>query len=208
MQQILIVDDHSIVRTGLEVLIGEHLQAGIDTATDGKTTLKKVKEKDYNLLLLDINMPDTDCGKLLSTILSLKPKLNILMFSMNEEELFAAHYLKLGAKGFLSKKAQDDEIINAIKLVLEGKKYISPRLVELLGDHAGGGVSANPFHLLSERELAVTHHLLKGKNILEISKVMNLHTSTVGTYRTRIFEKLNIKNLVDLTEIARIHHFL
>lgn len=207
MHQILIVDDHSIVRTGLEVLINEQLEAETDTASDGKTAIKKIKEKDYELIILDINMPDTDCGMLISTIQSLKAEVNILIFSMNDEALFASHYLKLGARGFLSKNSLDDEIIFAIKQILKGKKYISSELIETIANEKAKG-DGNPFHSLSERELTVTHHLLKGKNILEISQIMNLHTSTVGTYRTRIFEKLGISNLVDLTELARIYHFL
>ncbi|HET6226164.1 MAG TPA: LuxR C-terminal-related transcriptional regulator, partial [Bacteroidia bacterium] len=119
----------------------------------------------------------------------------------------ATYYLKLGAKGFLSKNAVDDEIIYAIKQILRGKKFVSAELLESIGNDKTVS-NPNPFQALSERELTVTHHLLKGKNVLEISEIMNLHTSTVGTYRTRIFEKLGIKSLVDLSELARIHHFL
>lgn len=204
MHQILIVDDHAIVRTGLEMMISKHMDAETDTAGNGKTALKKIKQKDYDLLILDINMPDTDCGQLISTIQSLKPRLNILIFSMNEEAVFATYYLKLGVKGFLSKNSIDDEIIYAIKQILRGKKFITPEILESMTDEKN---SINPFRTLSERELTVTHHLLSGKNIQEISKIMNLHTSTVGTYRTRIFEKLGIKNLVGLSELSRIHHF-
>jgi two-component system invasion response regulator UvrY len=207
MHQILIVDDHAIVRAGLEVMISQHIDAATDTAADGKTALKKVKENNYDLLILDINMPDTDCGQLIATVKSLKPELNILIFSMNEETIFATYYLKLGAKGFLSKNAVDDEIIYAIKQILRGKKFVSAELLESIGNDKTVS-NPNPFQALSERELTVTHHLLKGKNVLEISEIMNLHTSTVGTYRTRIFEKLGIKSLVDLSELARIHHFL
>src|SRR4051812_27328735 len=208
MYQILIVDDHSIVRTGLEVLIKGRLQAETAVAPDGKTAVKKVTEKNYDLVILDINMPGSDCGNLLSTFRSLRPDICILIFSMNEEDLFAAHYLRMGAKGFLSKNATDEEIINALQQVLKGKKYMSPGLIQSLGSSIAGVKNSNPFHSLSERELGVTHHLLKGKNILEISQIMNLHTSTVGTYRTRVFEKLGIKNLVDLTELARIYYFV
>lgn len=202
MHRILIVDDHSIVRTGLEVLLNEHLQAEIDAASDGKEAIRKIKEAPYDLLILDINMPDTDCGTLVLTIKGLRPQLPVLIFSMNDESLFALHYVKLGANGFLSKNAQDEDIIYAVRQILKGKKYINPELFE-----AERSMGTNPFKVLSERELTVVHHLLKGKNILEISKIMNLHTSTVGTYRTRIFEKLSITNLVDLTELARIHQF-
>src|SRR6185295_13919637 len=97
--------------------------------------IKKIKEKNYDLVVLDINIPGSDCGNLLSTFLSLKPDLRILIFSMNEENLFAMHYLKMGARGFVSKNAVDEEIINAIQQVLKGKKYMSPELIESLGDN-------------------------------------------------------------------------
>jgi two-component system invasion response regulator UvrY len=205
MYQILIVDDHSIVRTGIRLLVKEQLQAESDEATDGQTVLRKIKEKKYDLLLLDINMPDTDCGKLLSTILSMAPEQKILIFSMNEEDLFAKHYLKLGAQGFLSKKSSNEEIILAIQQVLNGRRYISRGLAETLGENLMGGKNKNPFESLSERELAVAAALLKGNNISEIADIMSLHPSTVGTYKMRIFDKLGIRNLVDLTELARIY---
>jgi two-component system invasion response regulator UvrY len=205
MYRILIVDDHSIVRKGIKLLLKERLEVESDEATDGRTVLEKIKEKTYDLLLLDINMPDTDAGKLLSTILSMKPGQKILIFSMNDEDLFAKHYLKLGAEGFLSKGASDNEIILAIQHVLSGKKYISPQLVETLGKDLSSIKYKNPFELLSERELAVAAALLKGHSISEISDTMALHPSTIGTYKSRIFDKLGIRSLIDLTELARIY---
>lgn len=208
MHTLLIIDDHSIVRTGIKLLAKERLAVITDEAPDGKTALRKIKENKYDLLLLDINIPDTDCGKLLSTILTISPNTKVLMFSMNEEDLFARHYLKSGAKGFLSKKSSDAEIIRAIEQVLSGKRYISPQLAELLGDDIAGNKNSNPFETLSERELSVVSHLLKGNSISAISEIMTLHPSTIGTYKTRIFEKLSIKSLIDLTELARIYNVL
>jgi two-component system invasion response regulator UvrY len=205
MYRILIVDDHSIVRKGIKLLVKERLDAEADEATDGKTALEKIKEGTYDLLLLDINMPDTDAGKLLSTILSMKPEQKILIFSMNEEDLFAKHYLQLGAQGFLSKSAPDSEIILAVQQILNGKKYISPQLVEILGKDLSGVKHNNPFESLSERELAVAAALLKGHGISEIAETMTLHPSTIGTYKSRIFDKLGIRSLIDLTELARIY---
>ena len=132
--------------------------------------------------------------------------MKVLIFSMNEEDLFARHYLKSGARGFLSKKSTDAEIIQAIQQVLNGKRYISPNLAELLGDDIAGNKNINPFESLSERELSVVSHLLRGNTISAISEIMSLHPSTVGTYKTRIFEKLAIKSLIDLTELARIYN--
>jgi two-component system invasion response regulator UvrY len=206
--KILIIDDHTIVRTGIKLLTKPRLNAETDEAANGKEALKRIREKAYDIVLLDINIPDTDCGKLLSTILSLLPKAKILVFSMNEEDLFAKHYLKLGARGFLSKNSSDNQIIKAIQQVLNGKRYISPELVEILAEDIAGIKSSNPFELLSERELAVVGYLIKGSSIAEICEITNLHPSTIGTYKARIFEKLAIKNLVDLTELARIYNIL
>lgn len=207
MPQILIVDDHSIVRTGIKLLLENQLDIVCDEASDGMTTLELLKEKIYDVILLDINMPDTDCGALLATILRVSPETNVLIFSMNEEELFARHYMKLGAKGFLSKKSSESEIILAIKQVLGGRRYISREFAEILGDEISGVKTINPFNTLSERELTVVGYLIKGVKISTISEIMNLHPSTISTYRIRIFEKLNIKNLIDLTELARIYNF-
>lgn len=207
MPQILIVDDHSIVRTGIKLLLENQLDIVCDEASDGITTLELLKEKMYDVILLDINMPDTDCGALLATILRVSPETHVLIFSMNEEELFARHYMKLGAKGFLSKKSSESEIILAIKQVLSGRRYISREFAEILGDEISGVKTINPFNTLSERELTVVGYLIKGVKISTISEIMNLHPSTISTYRIRIFEKLNIKNLIDLTELARIYNF-
>ena len=207
MFQILIVDDHSIVRTGIKVLVEDRLNILSDEASDGRSALEQLKEKAYDVILLDINMPDTDCGALLTTILRVSPEARVLIFSMNEEELFAKHYMKLGAMGFLSKRSSESEIILAIKQVINGKRYISREFAEMLGDEISGIKNQNPFNTLSERELTVVGYLLKGNKISTIGEIMSLHPSTIGTYRTRIFEKLNIKSLIDLTELARIYNF-
>jgi two-component system invasion response regulator UvrY len=206
MSKILIVDDHSIVRTGIKMLLEGQPNMFADEADDGRAALNLIKDRKYDLMLLDINMPGMDCDQLINAVSGVDPDLNILIFSMNEEELFARHYLKLGVKGFLSKRSPPDEIIYAIKQVLNGKRYISRELAEMLS-----GLSElkneNPFLSLSQRELTVVGHLLRGMKISKIGELMNLHASTVSTYRTRIYEKLNIKSLIDLTELARIHHF-
>jgi two-component system invasion response regulator UvrY len=206
MSKILIVDDHSIVRTGIKMLLEGQPNMFADEADDGRTALNLIKDRKYDLMLLDINMPGMDCDQLINAVSGVDPDLSILIFSMNEEELFARHYLKLGVKGFLSKRSPPDEIIYAIKQVLNGKRYISRELAEMLS-----GMSElkneNPFLSLSQRELTVVGHLLRGMKISKIGELMNLHASTVSTYRTRIYEKLNIKSLIDLTELARIHHF-
>ena len=205
MYQILIIDDHSIVRAGIKLLAKDRINAEIDESGNGDDILKKIEQKKYDLVLLDINIPDTDPGKLLKAILDIQPETKVLIFSMMDEYLFAKPYLKLGAKGFLSKRSSNDEVVNAIQTLLKGNMYISSQLAASLAENVTGNKSSNPFDILSQRELEVVIYLLKGMSISGISEMMYLHPSTVGTYKIRIFEKLNIKSLIDLSELARIY---
>jgi DNA-binding NarL/FixJ family response regulator len=156
---------------------------------------------------MDVNMPQTDSFGTLQTILALKPKTKIIMFSMNAEEVYAKRYLKLGAMGYLRKDAPNEEIIKAISTVLNNKRYVSPELNEkLLNDLQSKSKSENPFDKLSPREFEIVQHLSQGDSVAEISHKLNLHTSTIGTHKARIFEKLQCHNIIDLTNLAKIHH--
>ncbi len=116
MADILLVDDHSIVRTGLKLLIQDFLpHSNIDEAHNGDSALKKIKQNDYDLVVMDVNMPETDSFGTLQTILTLKPSTKIIMFSMNAEEVYAKRYLKMGAMGYLRKDAPNNEIEKAIQ---------------------------------------------------------------------------------------------
>lgn len=210
MIKILLADDHLIIRAGLKIYIKNIIpHADIDEAHDGDSTFEKVKWNDYALIVLDINMPATDSFGLVSNILAVKPEAKILMFSMNSEEIYAKKYLNLGALGYISKDASSDEIRQAIHNVMDNKRYISPSLTQKLAASALGKKSdvQNPFDLLSPRELEITRHLMKGESVSQIASFLNLHTSTVGTHKARIFEKLKCKNAIDINELARIHNF-
>jgi DNA-binding NarL/FixJ family response regulator len=208
MPQLLLVDDHSIVRTGLRLVIEDFLShAKIDEAENGDAAFQKIKNHDYDLVVMDVNMPQTDSFGTLQTILALKPKTKIIMFSMNAEEVYAKRYLKLGAMGYLRKDAPNEEIIKAISTVLNNKRYVSPELNEkLLNDLQSKSKSENPFDKLSPREFEIVQHLSQGDSVAEISHKLNLHTSTIGTHKARIFEKLQCHNIIDLTNLAKIHH--
>lgn len=208
MPELLLVDDHSIVRTGLRLVVEDFLShVKIDEAENGDAAYQKIKNHDYDLVIMDVNMPQTDSFGILQTILALKPETKIIMFSMNAEEVYAKRYLKLGAMGYLRKDASNDEIINAISTVLNNKRYISPELNEkLLNDLQSKSKSENPFDKLSPREFEIVQHLSQGDSVAEISHKLNLHTSTIGTHKARIFEKLQCHNIIDLTNLAKIHH--
>jgi two-component system, NarL family, invasion response regulator UvrY len=210
MINILLADDHAIIRAGLKTYIQNIIpHSSIEEAYDGDSTFEKIKNNDYALVILDINMPATDSFGLVSNILAVKPDSKILMFSMNSEEIFAKKYLNIGALGYLNKDASADEIKHAINNVMSNKRYISPTLTQRLTDSALGkkADNQNPFDLLSPRELEIVRHLMKGESVSQIGTFLNLHTSTVGTHKARIFEKLNCKNIIGINELARLHNF-
>jgi len=211
MTKILLADDHAIIRAGLKIYIENIIpDSNTDEAYDGDSAFKKMKENDYALIILDINMPATDSFTLVSNMLTVKPNSKILMFSMNSEEIYAKKYISLGALGYINKDACADEIMTASNNVMRGKRYISPSLIQILAVSALDKKShkQNPFELLSSRELEIARHIMKGDSVSEIAKHLNLHTSTIGTHKARIFDKLKCKNIIDMNELARVHKFV
>lgn len=209
MKNILLADDHSIVRTGLKKIIEKYIaHSVIDEVSDGDAAFKKIKEKDYQLIILDVNMPGTDSFGLVSNIMVLKPEANILMFSMNAEEIYAKKYLQLGVKGYLSKASDDTEIKNALAKVINAQKYVSPSLALVFTEDILGKKSANPFDDLSPREFEIVLHLTKGESLSGICNSLNLQTSTVGTHKTRIFEKLHCNNIIEIHNLAKVYNII
>ncbi len=205
LYRILIIDDHHIIRTGIKLILGERMKVQTEEASNSSTAIEKVKAWYFDLVVLDINMPDNNGFQLLTKLLILQPELRILIFSMNPEEHFAKRFIKMGAKGYLNKEASDDEFIKAVNIILAGKKYLSFAVTQSLINDTTNEKSDKPFDLLSEREFEVAISLVKGKTLSEIADEMNLHSSTVGTYKTRILEKLNIQNVIELNQLALLY---
>lgn len=209
MKNILLADDHAIIRTGLKIYIETIIPFSIiDEAPDGDIAFEKIKKKDYDLLIIDVNMPGTDSFGLISNIMTIKPSSKILMISMHAEEIYAKKYLRLGAKGYISKDAPEAEIKTAIDTVLNDKRYISASLSQALAEEALGNKAPNPFDSLSPQEFKIIQHIIKGESVGEISQKLNLHTSTIGTHKARIFKKLNCKNIVDIYALAKVYHVI
>ncbi len=209
MKNILLVDDHAIIRSGLKIYIETIIPfTVIDEAHNGDVAYEKIKKTDYDLLIMDMNMPGTDSFGLVSNIIALKPDSKILMISMNAEEIYAKKYLKLGAKGYIGKEAPEEEVKAAIETVLQNKRYTSPSLSQALTEDALGNNPLNPFDRLSPQEFKIIQFIIKGETVSEISKKLNLHTSTIGTHKARIFKKLNCKNIVDINTLAKVHHII
>lgn len=210
MTGILITDDHDIVRLGTSIVIKETIpDAVIHQAIDFKETLKLLHEKKFDMLLLDINMPGGNNIKMVQEVLKIQPDLKILVFSSYEENIYALRYLQAGASGYVHKNSSKEELKNAIKSVLKKGRYMSPEVSNLYLDRLTEGKSsqlnANPLNRLSNREMDVAKLLINGLSIAEVSKEMNLKNSTISTYKTRIFEKLQVDNLRDLIEKFRLY---
>jgi len=210
MNRILLADDHEVMRAGLKVFITGFIQfAVIDEAWDRDSVIEKVKQHDYQLMILDVYMPATDSFGLVSNILDIRPDAKILMFSMNPEDLYAKRYLQLGAKGYIAKTASSAELAEAINAVFNNNRYISPALRQQIADEAIGNKAAtNPFEKLSPRELDIAMRFMRGDSTTSISEALRLKTSTIATFKARILEKLNCKNMIEANRLARIYKIM
>ena len=205
MKRFLIADDHIIVRTGIAFLIREEfIQVEIDECRDGDGVWRKVQANEYDLIVLDIFMPDTDSISLIRNIFSLKPNQKILILTMSSEEVYAKKFLQLGVKGFINKESESSEICRAIVSILNNKRYLSSRLQDSLTHEILEGKAENPFETLSPRELEIMNHLIDGKNVSEIAAILSVHISTISTHKARMMQKLGVSNVVELSKMVQM----
>jgi len=208
-KKFLLVDDHSIVRSGVRLIImDKYFNAEIDEASDGDTAYDMVKKKEYDLLIIDLHMPHTDTMGLIVNIFNIRPTAKVLIFTMGSEDVFAKRYLKLGVRGFLNKDCEDDEIGKAVEMILNNRKYLSDKLISKLTDDGLSNRPDNPFESLSNRELEIGMLLIRGKSVSEITEILNIQNSTVGTHKAHIFEKLKVENVIDLRELAKLYQLI
>ncbi|HRB72954.1 response regulator transcription factor [Flavobacterium sp. WV_118_3] len=204
---ILIADDHSVVRQGVSLILKYSLPNIIINQTD---TLNGVLEKmvvtTFDLIILDINLPGGNNVLMIEKIRGIDPNVKILMFSAFEEDLYAMRYLNSGANGYLNKLGNEEEIVEAVRKVMTTGKYISDSLKDkLINDLLNNVSQTNPLERLSNRELEISRLLVNGYGNLEIANHLNIQMSTVSTYKGRIFEKLDIKNVVSLADLFKLY---
>lgn len=203
---ILIVDDHQVVLSGIELIFRtQNLNYSTESCRDGDSCIEILRKKPFDLIILDVNLPDSDTYQLIHLIFSIHPKQKILMFSMSSEAMYAKRFLQLGALGFISKQAFNDEFVIAVKRTLEGGRYLSPYMIDIMTNDALSGQSGNVFEKLSTREFEIMTYFLNGHGSKEVANITNLHSSTIGTYKFKIFNKLGVKNILELQEIAEIN---
>jgi two-component system invasion response regulator UvrY len=206
MIKILIADDHAIVREGLKRIVAETTDMVVaDEATSGQEVLEKVRNNEYNVVILDISMPGRGVVDILKQLKGQRPHLPILILSMHPEEQYAVRVLKAGAAGYLTKESAPDELITAIKRVSTGRKYVSSSLAEKLAFDLERDTEL-PYHeTLSDREYQVLCMIASGKRVQEIAEELCLSVKTVSTYRSRILEKMKMKNNAELMRYAIKH---
>lgn len=196
---VLIVDDHAIVRQGLRRILEEAkgIKVGGE-ASNGVEALKMLRAEKWDVILLDISMPEKNGVDTLKLIMDQDSEAKVLILSMYPEDQYAVRLMKAGASGYLTKETAPEQLVEAIRNVVKGKKYISPSLAELLLQECRVD-SEKPAHKsLSDREYQVLRLIGSGKKVSEVAALLSLSVKTVSTYRTHILEKMKLKNNADL----------
>ena len=200
--KVLIIDDHDVVRRGLrQILLDEFKKIQVGEARNADEALKLVQKQDWDIAVLDINMPGKGGLEVMPQMRKLKPTLPILVLSVQPEEQYAIPVLKAGASGYLSKDSASEELVNAFKKVLRGDKYISSAIADRLAKSAGKS-NQLPHEQLSNREFQVLRLLASGKTTSIIASELDLSIQAVSTYRTRILKKLHLNTNADLIRYA------
>jgi DNA-binding NarL/FixJ family response regulator len=209
MIKIMIADDHTIVREGLKQILAETRDLEVaGEASSGQEAIRKVKANRYDLLLLDISLPGMSGLDVLKQIKCLKPSLPILILSMYPEEQYAIRTLRAGASGYLTKESASLELIEAIRRVASGRKYITTSLAEKIAVDWETERDALPHEDLSDREYQILCLIASGKTVKEVSNALALSVKTVSTHRSRILNKMNMKNNAQLTHYAIKHNLV
>jgi two-component system invasion response regulator UvrY len=207
-ERIIVADDHGIVRMGLIQTIKKlRPDAIISEVEDFKSLYKAVLKEELDLAIMDVNMPNGSIQEAIDYIKIHKPQLKILIFSSQDEDLYAVRYLKMGAGGYLSKQSSAAVIETALNAILATGRYISDDVKEAIFlESLNGPTKKTTLESLSDRELQIANKLAEGIPLKELSNQLNLHSSTVSTYKNRLFEKLNIRSIPELVEILRLYN--
>ncbi len=203
MINILIADDHALMRAGLKRILKDEPDIKvIAEASNGFEVLEVVKKEEVDFIVLDLTMPGKNGLEVIKELRQTNKDIQILILSMHPEDRFAVRALKSGASGYMTKESAPDELVNAIRKIISGRKYITPALAEKLASEFDDDSGKLPHELLSDREYEVFIMISSGKKITEIAEQLALSTPTVNTYRARIFDKMRLKSNVELTHYA------
>lgn len=209
MINVFLVDDHELVRTGIRRIIEDVRGMSIaGEAVSGEDSVKWCRSNHADVILMDMNMPGIGGLEATKKILRFNPDVKIIVLTIHTENPFPTRVMQAGAAGYLTKGAAPDEMVNAIRVVNSGQRYISPEIAQQMALSQFSPASENPFADLSERELQIMMMITQGQKVTDISEQLNLSPKTVNSYRYRLFAKLNIGGDVELTHLAIRHGML
>lgn len=206
---ILIAEDHKLLRKISRQILADLYPMAIFHETDSVAGLVELsKTQVFDFMLLDVHLTDGNTLIVLSTVKTLQPKAGILFFTMCPEDIYGKRILNNGADGFLNKRADEQELKEAVTTILAGDKYISRKLQRQMAEEVITKKMSNPFDRLSDREFEIMILLLQGKSLTDIGNEISIQVSTVGTHKTRLFDKLNVSSLMELSKVAAAYEIV
>jgi len=207
---VFLVDDHELVRTGVKRILDD--VRGIKVvgeAKNGEDAVQYCRQNNPDVVLMDMNMPGIGGLEATKKIIRFNPDVKVIVLTVHCEDPFPSKVMQIGAHGYLTKSAGPDEMVNAVRSVNSGQRYIAPEIAQQIAlSQFSGKADENPFKSLSERELQIMLMITKGQKVQDISEQLNLSSKTVNSYRYRMFEKLQVNGDVELTHLAIRHGML
>jgi len=200
---VVVVDDHAVVREGIKRIVSESGGMTVSgEASDGHEAIRVIKNQPCDVVLLDITMPNKSGLDVLKELHAASPRLPVLVLSMHPEDQYAVRVLRAGAAGYVTKDSAPAKLVQAIRKVVRGGKYVSASLAEKLIYDLGTDTARPAYEILSDREYQVLCMIASGKTVTEVAQELALSVKTISTYRVRLLEKLNMKNNAELTRYA------
>ena len=207
--KVVIADDHAILRAGLKQILAETDDiVVISEAENAAEAIRQGCKSDADVILMDIAMPDRSGMDALKYIKHVNSKIAVLMLSMYREDQYAVRALKSGAAGYVCKQSASSELVNAIRTVAKGKKYITPEVAEILANQVGMESEISPHESLSDREFQTMTMIASGFSVSDIADKLALSVKTISMYRTRMLEKLNLRHNAEVTHYAIKNHLV
>jgi two-component system, NarL family, invasion response regulator UvrY len=201
--RVLVADDHPLLRNGLKLTFSEEPDLAVTAeAEDSEQVLQRLGEESCDVVILDITMPGRDGLDVLRDIRRLRPNLPVLILSLHSEQRFAMRAIQAGASGYLNKECAPAELVQAVRKVVTGKRYVSPRLAEAMADALAAGEERPPHELLSDREFQILCRIASGRTVSQVAAELSLSVKTVSTYRARMLEKMGMRNNAQITRYA------
>ena len=207
--RILLADDHTVVRRGLiQILAKEFNTADFGEASNAQEALELLRKQNWDVVVLDITMPGRSGLEIMREIRTLRPKLPVLVLSVHPESQFAVRVLKLGAAGYITKESAAEELVGAVNKVLGGSRYVSASLAQTLAINLSSDTVTPPQELLSDREFQVLRLIASGRIVSQIARELALSVKTISTYRSRILQKMGLRNNAELMHYAMQHQLV